>query len=75
MADPAHSWAGTPGKPDRTRGASLTLPPGRYDVRGVARGERGGLEQEHVTRDRTLTLQAGPEPLFILPRFVREDPE
>ena len=75
LADPSHAWAGEPGQPDARRRAELTLPTGKYRLRGVAQSERGAWEREATARTRSLQIDAGPEPVFILPDRVRENPD
>ncbi len=67
LLDPRLSWAGEPGQALPLRDVLITVPRGTYVVESIQTSEREPRRTE-VESDGALTLQLGPEPVYLIPK-------
>lgn len=67
LLDPRLSWAGEPAAPLPLRDVLVTLPSGSYTLEWIRTGPAEPRRRE-VVSDGSLTLQLGPEPVYVIPK-------
>ena len=67
MLDARLSWAGEPGQALPVRDVLVTLPRGTYTLESIRTSAQEPRRRE-VTSDGALTLQLGPEPVYLIPK-------